>query len=139
MTQTNDHAPVVLFDGVCNLCDGFVQFVLRHEKAGIIQSASLQSASGKLLLEEFNIDPHKTDSIVYIHNRKAYIKSRAVLNILKFLRFPWNAFVVLTIIPPFISDKIYDLVARNRYRLFGKRESCRLPDTEYKARFFEDH
>jgi predicted DCC family thiol-disulfide oxidoreductase YuxK len=138
VTEIKGLNTIVLFDGVCNLCNGFVQFVLKHEKAAFIKFASLQSLAGQSLLKDHKIDQVNVDSIVLIHNQKAYIKSSAVLSLLKFMKFPWNVFVFLKIIPPLISDKIYDLVAKYRYRLFGRRESCWLPTPEYKSRFLDE-
>jgi predicted DCC family thiol-disulfide oxidoreductase YuxK len=129
---------IVVFDGICNLCNGFVQFILRHEKNNELKFVSLQSKSGKALINRYTIDPIKTDSVVFIDGDKVYIKSWAALKIVHFLKFPWNLLSVFTILPPTFRDWIYDRVAKNRYRLFGKRKSCYIPTPELKSRFLED-
>lgn len=138
--RMNEISPrrIVVFDGVCNLCNGFVQFILRHEKSDALLFASLQSESGKDLMNQYNIDPATTDSVVFVDGEKAYIKSRATLRILPFLKFPWNLLSVFKVLPASFRDWIYDHIAKNRYRLFGKRASCYMPTPELKSRFLID-
>jgi predicted DCC family thiol-disulfide oxidoreductase YuxK len=129
---------IVVFDGFCNLCNGFVQFILRHEKTEELLFVSLQSESGKKLIYRYNIDPITTDSVVFIDGEKAYIKSKAALKIARYLKFPWNLLYVFAVLPVPFRDWIYDRVAKHRYKLFGKRSSCYIPSPELAGRFLVD-
>lgn len=132
-----EHNHIVLFDGVCNLCQSSVQFLLKHDKKGKLKYASLQSKFGKELLQKYKIDTNKVDSIVFVSNGKAFIESSAALKIAGFLNFPLNALQVFWIVPKFIRDRIYKWVARNRYKWFGKEETCMLPTEDISARFLD--
>ena len=115
---------IVLFDGICNLCNASVRFITRHDKNNTIQFASLQSETAKQLLLKMNIDSQKIDSIIFISNEKMFIKSGAAIEIVKLLHgFP-RLLKYFQFIPRPIRDFVYDLIAKNRYRLFGK--SCSL-------------
>ena len=128
---------IVLFDGVCNLCSGAVQFILKHEKNDTLKFASLQSDIGKDILEHYHIDPKRTDSIVYVENESAYVKSKAVLKIAHHLKYPYRIFSFFGFIPAFIANWKYDLVARYRYKLFGRKDECWLPHPGWKERFLD--
>ncbi|NLR94219.1 thiol-disulfide oxidoreductase DCC family protein [Flammeovirga agarivorans] len=118
---------VILFDGICNLCDKSVQFIIKHEKENTFQFASLQSPEGKELLKCYNLPIDYTGSIVLITHNNAYLKSEAALKIAKDLRTPWNIFRFGTIFPMWFTDSFYDLIAKNRYKIFGKKsDSCDL-------------
>lgn len=132
--ETEKH-PVVLFDGVCNLCSGTVKFIIKRDRDGLFRFASLQSEVGAQLLINAGLDPGQLDSIVLCWGKKHYFKSGAVLRILRQLNFPWPMFYVGVLIPAFIRDGIYDLVGRNRYRWFGKTDSCMLPTPGIHQRF----
>ena len=115
---------IVLFDGICNLCNASVRFITRHDKNNTIQFASLQSETAKEILSQLNIDSQKIDSIIFISNEKMFIKSDAAIEIAKLLHgFP-RLLKYFQFIPRPIRDFVYDLIAKNRYRLFGK--SCSL-------------
>lgn len=115
---------IVLFDGICNLCNASVRFITRHDKNNTIQFASLQSETAKQLLLKMNINAQKIDSIIFISNEKMFIKSDAAIEIAKLLHgFP-RLLKYFQFIPRPIRDFVYDLIAKNRYRLFGK--SCAL-------------
>ena len=129
--------PVVLFDGVCNLCDRSVQFILDRDPAGVFRFASLQSDTGRALLIDHQLDPDALASIVVVDGDRAYTRSDAALRIARDLRFPWNTLGALRIVPRFIRDRVYDVVAANRYRWFGTREACRLPTPDVAARFID--
>ena len=126
---------IILFDGVCNLCNGAVQFVIKHDRRSVFKFAAIQTEEGKKLLQKFNIDPAKTDSLILIANDKAYIKSTAALQIARHLDKAYPLIYVFTIIPAFMRHAVYDLIARNRYNWFGKRESCMMPTAELNSRF----
>ncbi|MCL4143046.1 UNVERIFIED_CONTAM: hypothetical protein GTU68_057901 [Idotea baltica] len=124
---------VVLFDGVCNLCNGFVNFIIDHDKENKFKFASLQSDFAKKLIDQRFSD---LSTVVFYDGDKFYQKSEAVLEIAKKLPIlRWVAF--FAIIPKFIRDGIYMFVSKNRYRVFGKSESCRVPTPELKAKFLE--
>ena len=137
MQQTENNESIILFDGVCNLCSGFVQFVLRYEKTTDIKFASLQSQIGNSIIKNYQVSQKGLESIVFIENNKAYEKSDAVLRISKYLKFPLSLISAFIILPRFIRDSVYDLVAANRYRLFGKKEVCWLPQPQWKKRFID--
>lgn len=128
---------VVLFDGVCNLCSGAVQFIIKHEKHKSMFFASLQSEFAKTLLADNNINSIDMSTVVFYENHKLFYKSSAALRIAGLLKFPYNLLSVFRIIPPFARDLIYNLIAKNRYRWFGKKESCMIPSLELKARFLD--
>lgn len=129
--------PIILFDGVCNLCNSSVQFVLKHEKHHNFKFASLQSNFGQLKLKEFNLKTEDFDSIVLLEKGKLYRKSTAVLKISKHLKFPFSLLSLFLIIPNFIRNFVYDFIAKNRYKWFGKEETCWLPEPKFKNRFLD--
>ena len=114
--------PVVLFDGLCHLCDRSVQFILDHERDHLILFASLQSDSGKNILNKYKFTQNELKSIVFIEDGNAYTKSEAILFIARHLIRPWHFLFRLRIFPLFFRNAIYDFIARNRYRLFDKKE-----------------
>ncbi len=128
---------ILLFDGVCNLCNGMVQFVLRNDKNEGTLFSSLQSEVGQQILKVNDLHPTEFNSIIYYRNKKLLFKSTAVLNLLKDMGGIWPLFFPLIYIPTSIRDFIYDGIAKNRYRWFGNTESCMLPLPEYKNRFIE--
>ena len=129
---------IILFDGVCNLCNGAVQFIIKRDKNEIFQFAPLQGAIGKKLTSERNIDVGKVDSIILIEPGKAYyIKSDAVLKIGMELRNFGTIAYVLNLIPSTLRNIVYDFVARNRYQWYGKKEVCMVPAPALKNKFLE--
>lgn len=129
---------IILFDGVCNLCNTAVNFIIDRDPAGRFRFVALQSETGrKLLAQNPPASAGPIDSIVLIQNEKSLIKSDAALEIARHLRGGWSLFVVFRILPRFLRDGMYDWIARNRYRFFGKEDACRLPTRELKARFLE--
>ena len=125
----------ILFDGVCNLCSGFVVFTIKRDPDAKFKFASLQSNEGKNLQKEFGIDPDNIKTMVLVENDNYYIKSDAVLRIFKHLDGMWFILYYLIYIPRPIRNFVYDLVANNRYRWFGKKDVCMLPSPELKKRF----
>lgn len=126
---------IVLFDGVCNLCNGAVLFIIKRDKKDRFRFAALESDLGKEFLARHNIDPSKIDSIVLISGDSAFAKAGAALRIAKYLTGLWPLLYSLVIIPKFIADAVYDFIARNRYKWFGKKESCMIPTPELKSKF----
>lgn len=135
MTAIEDKK-IILFDGVCNLCNASVQFVIRRDRKDTFRFAALQSEAGKAFIRERGIDTSKIDSIVLIEPGIAYyVKSDAALRIARSLSGIWPAMGVFLGIPSGIRDLVYDLIARNRYRIFGKKETCMIPTPELRAKF----
>ncbi|MFN0050244.1 MAG: thiol-disulfide oxidoreductase DCC family protein [Cytophagales bacterium] len=127
---------VVLFDGVCNLCNSSVNFIIDHDPKMKYKFAALQSDIGREMMKKHSVDTQYFDSVILLENEKYYTKSTAALKIARHLSGAWPVFYYLFIIwPPFIRNAIYDMVAKNRYRIFGKTEACRMPTPELKERF----
>lgn len=133
--QKNDNNAIVLFDGICNFCSRSVLFIIRRDPAAYFRFAALQTDSGRLIAERYRINLDRTDSIILIENKRVFYRSDAALRISRKLRGAWKLFYLFIVIPPFIRNFIYDLVARNRYKWFGKRDTCFIPDESIKARF----
>jgi predicted DCC family thiol-disulfide oxidoreductase YuxK len=133
-----NHRKIVFYDGICNLCDGAVRFVLPRDPNGHVRFASLQGEFAKQALAQRGIqDSEALESIVLIENGKSYLRSTAVLRIMGALRFPWNLALVFLVIPRPIRDFVYRWVARHRYAVFGKQDVCLLPRPEWRTRFLE--
>lgn len=130
-----DDKPIILFDGVCNLCNNAVQFVLKHDKKNLFRFASLQSDSAKSLLIKYDLHADNLNSVVLIQNGKAFTKSAAALSIAKTLSGPVKILYGFIIVPPFIRNAVYTLIADNRYRWFGKKDNCMLPSPDVASRF----
>ena len=127
--------PILLFDGVCNLCNNTIQQIIKADKDGVFRFAALQSDFGKEQLEQFNLKGDYLKTIVLIYDDKAYSRSDAALETARLLGRLWAVLYVFKIIPPFIRNAVYDFISNNRYRWFGKQESCMIPTPELKARF----
>ncbi|MDJ1483963.1 thiol-disulfide oxidoreductase DCC family protein [Cytophagaceae bacterium YF14B1] len=129
---------ILLFDGVCNLCNGAVQFILDHEKPNSqLTFTSLQSQTGQTLLQKFNLSTQQFDSLVLVVGERFYTESTAALRLARKLKRIWSWLYWLIIIPKPIRDWGYKLIARNRYKWFGQKESCMIPTPELKARFLD--
>lgn len=129
---------IILFDGVCNLCNASVQFIIKHDKKNRFLFAPLQGDIAKQIIETYHIDIKKTDSILlYSPKKGVQYKSTAALKIAFDLSFPINIMGVFIIIPPFIRNVIYDYIAKNRYKWYGKKESCMIPTAELKSKFLD--
>jgi predicted DCC family thiol-disulfide oxidoreductase YuxK len=126
---------VLLFDGICNLCNRSVKFVSKRDKKKIIFYASLQSDCGKQLLEQYGLTATMPDSLVWIEQGKAYIKSTAVLKLSRHLTAAWPIVYWFIIIPRPIRDAVYNWVSANRYHWFGKLDTCMMPDAALQKRF----
>lgn len=130
--------PVVLFDGVCNLCNGAVQFIIKRDPAEKFLFASLQSPAAKQLLGEFELSTDDLYSVIVLKNGKRYDRSDALIEIAKDLPGLWPVLTCFRILPKFFRDAMYKLVANNRYRIFGRQDSCMMPTPELKARFLDN-
>lgn len=132
----NDSDKIVLFDGVCNFCATSVQFIIRHDKTNSLKFASLQSALGQELLTKYNMSKD-LEGVVFIENNKAYFKSAAAFKIVRYFGGFWRILNVFPILPLFVTDFGYDIIAKNRYRWFGKKDSCMIPSPEIRSRFLD--
>lgn len=129
---------LVLFDGVCNLCNSSVQYVIEHDKKNLFMFTALQSETGQSIIKKFNIDTSKTDSILlYSPEKSIDYKSTAALKIATKLGFPQSLMGAFFIIPPFIRNWVYDYIAKNRYKWYGKKDACMIPTPELKSKFLE--
>ena len=138
MIELPKHKKLILFDGVCNLCNSTVTYVIKRDKKDVFRFATLQSDIGENVIKKYNIDTSKTDSILlYSHEQGLTYKSTAALKVACGLGFPQNLMGVFFIIPPFIRNWVYDYIAKNRYKWYGKKASCMIPTPELKAKFLE--
>lgn len=135
--KNTEASSVLLFDGVCNLCNGFVQFIVKRDSESKIHFASLQSDVAKSILRKHQLPSEHLHSVVFIENGVAYTQSAAGLRVLKSLGFPWNILYVFIILPKGFRDAVYDCIATNRYRWFGKQEVCMIPDADLGKRFLD--
>ena len=128
---------IILFDGVCNVCSGAVQFVIKRDKKNIFRFASLQSTEGQKLLAHHKLPLSDFNSFVLIENDKVYIKSDGALKVAKELNGLWPLLYGFIIVPKVLRDGVYNLIARNRYKWFGKKDSCMIPTPEIMAKFLD--
>ena len=135
MPENNSDKAIILFDGVCNLCNSSVNFVINHDRKNYFVFTPLQSEAGKRLITKFNIDDSLIDSFALIENNKIYFKSSAALRTVKHLDKLYSVLYAFIIVPPFIRNGVYSYIARNRYKWFGKKEVCMIPNEEIKNRF----
>jgi len=126
---------VVLFDGVCNLCNGTVQFIIARDPGAKFRFAALESEAAQRVLRECGVSGSLPDSVALIEQGQLYTRSTAALRIARRLRFPWPLIFALVIVPRPLRDRVYDWIARHRYRWFGKRDACMLPTPELRTRF----
>ena len=126
---------IILFDGICNYCNKWVDFYIRHDKGAKLKFAALQSDAGKKLLEQHGINAEQLNSVVFIENGKAFVKSTAGLRSFRYLDGIYPLFAWCLVFPRPLRDWCYDLIARNRYNLQGKLSQCRVPDEKIKSRF----
>ena len=130
------HKQLILFDGVCNLCNSSIQYVIKHDRTKTFMFAPLQSTIGSQILDKYGIDRSKTDSIVLYSNEKGLsVKSTAALKIAKQLGFPRSFMAIFFIVPTPIRNWVYDYIAKNRYKWYGKKDACMIPTPELKTRF----
>src|SRR5215213_9172723 len=125
---------IILFDGVCNFCNGSVNFIIERDTAGYFKFAPLQSEIGEQLLAENGVDKVETDSVVLIEDGKVYTHSTAALRVARRLAGAWRWFYYFIFVPPVVRDAFYKLFAKYRYRLFGKKDECMLPSPDVRAR-----
>ncbi len=136
MINISKHKKLILFDGVCNLCNSTVQYVIKRDSKNTFLFAALQSEVGKNIIKQFDIDTKKIDSILLFTPENSLVsKSTAALKIAVGLGFPQNLMGIFFIIPPFIRNWVYDFIAKNRYKWYGKKDACMIPTPELKNKF----
>ncbi len=128
---------IVLFDGVCNLCNSSVQFIIKRDRKRKFRFASLQGKTGQSLLQQFNLPVNDLNSFILIEDNKAFRQSTAALRVAKDLSGGWKLLYGFIIVPKFIRDAVYNWIARNRYKWYGKREECMVPTAELRERFLD--
>jgi predicted DCC family thiol-disulfide oxidoreductase YuxK len=128
-------APVVLFDGVCNLCNAWVRFIVRHDATGIFRFAAQQSPIGQVMIREHVIGSPQLSSVILVAGDSVYTESAAILEIYARLGPPWSLLALLRIIPHRLRDACYRFVVRHRYQWFGRTDTCQIPSAEARARF----
>lgn len=127
---------IILFDGVCNLCDSTVQFIIKHDKKDVFRFVALQSDLGQEIIKYIGIDTSKTDSIIlYEPGQAYYYKAEAALKIAGELGGTYSLMGAFSILPKWLNNKVYEYVARNRYKWYGKKEECMIPTPEMKSKF----
>ena len=127
--------PIILFDGLCKFCNGMVNFIIRQDKKKIFRFAALQSEAGQKLLRQYHLPLENLDSFVLIDNERIYKSSTAGLKLYNHLPWYWKWTQVFWIVPAFIRNAVYDFMAKNRYKWFGKKDQCMIPSPEVKSRF----
>ncbi|PSK97921.1 thiol-disulfide oxidoreductase DCC family protein [Cecembia rubra] len=136
--RIQDKFDIVLFDGVCNLCNNAVDFIIRRDKHSQFKVGALQDPAAKKLLKNYQIKEGYLDSLILIRGEKVFYRSRAALEIAKKLNALWPLFYIFIFLPAFIRDPIYDWIANNRYKWFGKKETCRIPKKEELDKFLTE-
>ena len=138
MLDIPKHKKLIIFDGVCNLCNASVQYIIKHDKKNSFLFTALQNNTGAQIIKKYHIDTTLTDSIIlYSPEKGIESKSTAALKIARHLGFPQNLLSICIIVPPFIRNWVYDYIAKNRYKWFGRMESCMVPTPELKSKFLE--
>lgn len=127
--------PVILFDGICNFCNNSVNFVIRRDKKRLFRYAPLQSDTGKQLQQQFGFDPADLRSFLLVYHGQVYSKTTAAIKVMQLLGGGWQVLGVLLVFPKFLRDPVYDFIAANRYRWFGKKEACMIPSPEVRSLF----
>jgi predicted DCC family thiol-disulfide oxidoreductase YuxK len=130
----NKNHPILLFDGFCNYCNSWVEFIISRDKKKKFKFAALQSDTGRIILKQHNI-PQENESVVLIYNHKTHLKSSAGLHILFHLGGIYSIPFIFIILPEYVRDFYYDIIARNRYKWWGKRNECMIPNEDIKERF----
>lgn len=135
----SDEYQIILFDGVCNFCNSSINFIIDHDPEKHFKFAPLQSDFGQKILRQFNKNTEDFDSVILLKNNQLYQKSAAALEITKHLSGFWKYLAIFGILPNFILNFFYDIVAKNRYRIFGKSDACRMPTPDLKERFLVEN
>ena len=134
-TDSNRDGAVIVFDGVCVICNGWVRFLLRHDRRGRYRFAAMQNESGRALLHAHGLDPADPVSFLLVEDGRAWTDTDAIVRVLQGLGGPWHAAALARVVPRGLRDRAYRGLARNRYRWFGRHDQCLLPSPEQAPRF----
>ena len=126
---------LVLFDGVCQFCNSSVNFMIRKDNTDYFRFLPLQSELGQKIIKQFNLDPENLQTVILLENKRIYTRSTAALRIARKLKGGWKLFYGFVIIPAFIRDAVYNVISRNRYKWWGKHDSCMVPTPDVKKKF----
>jgi len=137
MDNTQFTNPVILFDGVCNLCNSSVLFVIKHDPKKQFRFASIQGDYGQQVLKQFQLPPDSLNSFILLKDNQIYTHSTGALKVAKQLSGPWPLLYAFIIVPPFIRNAVYQFIANNRYKWFGKKEQCMVPSPALKELFYQ--
>jgi predicted DCC family thiol-disulfide oxidoreductase YuxK len=137
MDNTQFTNPVILFDGVCNLCNSSVLFVIKHDPKKQFRFASIQGDYGQQVLKRFQLPPDSLNSFILLKDNQIYTHSTGALKVAKQLSGPWPLLYAFIIVPPFIRNAVYQFIANNRYKWFGKKEQCMVPSPALKELFYQ--
>ncbi|PWK46417.1 thiol-disulfide oxidoreductase DCC family protein [Pleionea mediterranea] len=129
---------IILFDGVCKLCNAWIKFIIKYDKEKQFKLCSVQSSQGKTLLKRYGLPTDHYETMVLVKNKKAYQKSSAFLKVIQQISYPWKALMIFKVIPEKLRDWLYDRIALNRYKLFGRYDHCQIPSAEHSERFIDD-
>lgn len=129
--------PIILFDGYCNFCSFWVDFIIKRDKKKIFKFAALQSESAKKLFGQISTNNISNESVVLFIDNQIFFKSTAAIKIVQLIGLPWKIFYLFSFVPKGLRDLIYDYVASNRFKIFGKRDFCRIPSDEDRGRFLK--
>lgn len=130
-----DDKPIIIFDGFCALCSGWVAFVLKHDRACMYRLLAAQSPLGHAIYEHYGMNPLEYESNILLENGRAWFKSEGSIRMAEGLGFPWRLAALLRVMPLRLRDALYERVAKNRFKWFGRRDTCYMPNTEFKGRF----
>lgn len=128
---------IVVFDSQCLLCNGWVRFLLRHDRQAVIRFASIQGAAGRRLLADAGLEVDGLQTLLLVDGKGNWQHTAAIIRVLHVLGWPWRLAWLAWLVPSFVRDPLYRLVARNRYRVFGRTEVCMLPSANHRARFLD--
>ena len=134
-----DDKPIIIFDGYCALCSGWAQFVLRHDPDGRYRLMPAQTPLGRALYVHYGLDPEDYETNILVEDGLAWFRSEGSIRMAEGLGFPWSLASAFRVLPRALRDPLYDVIARNRLRLFGKRATCFMPDERFKDRFLDSH
>lgn len=132
---STDNKRILLYDGVCKLCNGWVRFLIRHDRYHTVQLAAVQTEPGAELLKKVGMTPEKVNTLVLMEGDKTWYRAQAIFRVMNRLPLPWRLFSVLRWFPDAISNRCYDLIASRRYRLFGRYDELQRPEADYPGRF----
>tara|TARA_B100001057_G_C22851595_1_gene951168 strand:+ start:2015 stop:2425 length:411 start_codon:yes stop_codon:yes gene_type:complete len=133
--SSNDLKKIILFDGVCNLCTKSVNFIIKYDRGDHFRFTSIQSEAGKKIIKKYSIDINKNDSIILIANKNISYRSNAVFTILFYLKTIWRILLIFSVLPSPIRDLFYRIIAKSRYKFFGKNDICMTPNEDIKSKF----